>query len=232
MSEAPSTTASASRLAIRLLRRSDAPAVRRIFRATLAMGRPLPFDHPVLEGYEALCLGWYLGPGAGTAVVAVDDDERVRGYLLGCLDQRGYDRWVRHAALRWSAGAASLALNGRLRGAAATFVRLRIADGLTSLRQPSLPHPAHAHFNLDGDVRDLGTGHRLAGAMDRMVEAAGLTGWSGELNVPAGGSLAALLRQGAVEHARMPNRTFSWLLRHPVERVTLDRTLANRAGVL
>jgi hypothetical protein len=206
--------------------------VRRIFRATLAMGRPLPFDHPVLGSYEALCLDWYLGPGAGSAVVAADPDGTVRGYLLGCLEQRGYERWARRAALRWLAATAALAATGRLRGPAVTFVRLRIADGLAGLRQPAPPHDAHAHCNLDADVRDLGTGHRLAGAMDRMVEQAGLPGWSGELNVPAGGSLEALLRQGAVEHGRMRNRTFSWLLGQPVDRVTLERTLAARAVAL
>jgi hypothetical protein len=43
---------------------ADEPDVRRIFRHTLSLGRPLPFTLSRMHAYERLCLGWFLGRGA------------------------------------------------------------------------------------------------------------------------------------------------------------------------
>lgn len=44
------------------MRMADTGDVRRLFRDTIALGRPLPFVCTALERYEALCLDWYLRP--------------------------------------------------------------------------------------------------------------------------------------------------------------------------
>ncbi|MFP5308173.1 MAG: hypothetical protein ACLGIR_01165 [Actinomycetes bacterium] len=207
---------------------ADAGAVRAIFAETVVLGSPAPVDPDTLDGYARLCLDWYLGPGARHARVVLQDGEVV-GYLLACLDQTAYDRWVRPRAVRWALGAARRAATGRLRGASATFVRLRVLDGVGALRHGvAPPFPAHGHLNLTARVRDGRIGHRLAAEMDRMVAEAGLAGWFGEVNVPAGRSLAAIERAGARVVHRVPSRTFSWLAGTAVERATVARPLAAR----
>lgn len=226
---APASPPAATRpVTIRPLRPNDGLEIARIFRATLVLGRPLDLDYRELVEYQRLCLDWYLTEGRTTARV-VEDGDRVVGYLLGCLDQAGYDRWVRAQAVRWAAAAALRAATFRLRPTARRFVTLRIADGLSSWWSAAGPPlPAHAHLNLTADVRDVGIGHRLAGAMDEMVEAAGMTGWFGEINVPRGASIEALTRQGARVVRATRSRTFSWALQTPVRRVTVVRRLADR----
>lgn len=210
---------------IRPLRVADLPAVRRLFRDTIALGGPLPFALPGLAAYEALCLDWYLGPGREAAAVLADGDD-VRGYVLVCLDGPAYRRWAVPAALTWAAGAAARGLTGGLRGPAATFVRLRVVDGVAAWRGgPPEPAPAHAHVNLARGAR-RGAGFRLAGHVDRTTAAAGLPGWYGEINARAGRrALAVEHRQGHVVH-RAHNRTLSWLVGEAVERLTILRRLA------
>lgn len=213
---------------IRSLRTGDGLEVRRIFRATIVLGRPLALELADLVSYERLCLDWYLTAGRAHARV-VEQDGEVVGYLLACLDQPAYDGWVRRRAVRWGGRAAYRLATGRLRGDARRFTALRIQDGLTAWRHgPPPPFPAHAHLNLDARVRDHGVGHRLAAVMDDLVETAGLPGWYGEVNVPRGGSLRALEREGARVVHRVPNRTFSWALGTPVHRATVARSLADR----
>jgi hypothetical protein len=207
---------------------SDAGAVRAIFAETVALGSPAPLDPSTLASYSRLCLDWYLGPGARHAHVVLQDGEVV-GYLLACLDEPAHGRWVRRRAVRWAGGCLARVVTGRLTGPSATFVGLRVLDGLDGLRRGVVPpHPAHAHLNLTARVRDGRIGHRLAATMDRMAEQAGLDGWYGEVNVPAGRSLAAIERAGARVVHRVPSRTFSWLAGTTVERATVARTLAER----
>lgn len=210
----------------------DEPQVRRVFRETLVLGRPLPFDDPHLKRYEHLCLDWYLTHGAPHAAVVVSGGE-VRGYLLACLDQVAYEGWVRPRALAWAAHATARLATGRCRGDAARFARLRLRDGWRdACSWTAPPCRAHAHLNLEPDLRYEGIGHRLAGRMDAMVGETGLDAWFGEINVPAGRSLAALTRQGVTVHARTRSDTFSWLLNRDVERVTVVRSLAGRRAIL
>jgi hypothetical protein len=211
---------------IRPVRSGEEDEVRRIFRTTLLLGQPLPFEDRTLSGYSRLCLDWYLT--WGTVLVAAVDGQ-VRGYLLACLDQRAYERWSRRHAATWGLRAATRIAIGACRGQARRFAWLRIRDGLATVwSAPTAPMPAHAHLNLDPEIRTGATGHRLVAEMDAMVEAAGLPGWFGEMNVPPGRSLAAIVRAGAVVVHRQRNRTFSWLLASPVERATVVRALDTR----
>lgn len=217
---------------IRPLHRNDGLEVARIFRSTLALGRPLDLDYADLVEYQRLCLDWYLTVGREHARV-VEQDGAVVGYLLACLDQDDFGTWVQRRALRWAAATAWRAATLRLTPTARRFAALRAADGLSAWwGDPGPPFPAHAHVNLTADVRDAGIGHRLAGTMDELVEAAGFDGWFGEVNVPQGTSLAAFARQGARVVRRVHSRTFTWALGTPVTRVTIVRTLADRPDPL
>ena len=91
----------AAALVVRRLTPADIPAVRRIFRETLALGRPLPFPTQGLAAYEQLCLGWFLGPGWLDAGV-LDDGAGIRGYVLVCTDLAAYRRWAARTAAAWA----------------------------------------------------------------------------------------------------------------------------------
>lgn len=220
---------------LRPYRAGHASDVRRIWRATLAMGAPVAFSGQVVDHYEALALDWYLDPAnheAGRAdAVVVEQDEAVRGYALACLDEGHFSRWATRRALRW--GVRALATLPAQPPDVRMFVRLRVRDGLHAWRhQVPAPFPAHMHLNLDPEFRGGGIGHRLVGWMDRRVEAAGHDGFVGEVNVPVGGSVRAIEAAGARVVDRVPNRTFSWLLGVPVDRCVVARALAERTGTV
>lgn len=209
--------------------------VRRIWRTTLAMGSPIAFAYRDLQAYESLALDWYLDPANHDArradAVVVEEDGDIRGYLLACLDEDHFSRWATRRAVRW--GARSIARLPLMSKDARRFVRLRIRDGLHAWRhQAPSPYPAHMHFNLDPELRGVGIGHHLVGWMDRRVEAAGLGGYTGELNAPVGGSLRAIEAGGGRVVGRVPNRTFSWLLGAEVERCVIARSLAERTDTV
>lgn len=199
----------------------DDVAVRRLFRDTLALGRPLPFD--VAAGYEALCLGWFLGPGRADAAV-LDDAGEVVGYALVSIDAAAYRRWAVPRALAWGARAAIRLGTRRDSGDAATFTRLRLADGWASWRHaPPPPQPVLMHFNVARGARTADAGLRLATHVDLLCRDRRLSGWYGEINALAGRRVAALERLGGELVHRMPNRTLSWLAGHPVYRNTVMR---------
>jgi hypothetical protein len=104
----------AAALVVRRLTPADIPAVRRIFRETLALGRPLPFPTQGLAAYEQLCLGWFLGPGWLDAGV-LDDGAGIRGYVLVCTDLAAYRRWAARTAAAWALATAARLAAGRPR---------------------------------------------------------------------------------------------------------------------
>lgn len=220
---------------LRPYRADHAPDVRRIWRSTLAMGAPVAFAGGAVDRYESLALDWYLDPTNHAArradAVVVEQDGAVRGYALACLDEGHFAHWSTRRAVRWGIGAlATLPVQPR---DTRRFVRLRVRDGLHAWRhQVTPPFPAHMHLNLDPELRGDGIGHRLVGWMDRRVEAAGLDGFVGEVNVPAGGSTRAIEAAGARVVDRVPNRTFSWLLGVPVDRCVIARALADRSDTV
>jgi GNAT superfamily N-acetyltransferase len=207
---------------VRVAGPGDEAEVRRIFQATVLRGRPLPITTGDLDRYTRLCLDWYLEAGE---VRVVDAGGAVVGYLLACLDEPAYQRWVRRHAVRWAVGATGEVLVGRRTADARRFVRHRIADGLAG-RRAAPPAPAHGHVNLDPGHRGAGIGRQLLRTMDDLVRAAELGSWYGEINLPAGRSLTTVVRANAEVVDRRPSRTFSWLLGRPIERVTIVRHLA------
>jgi hypothetical protein len=215
-------------LRIRPLRTADERALRRVFRATIALGHPVS-DHPgvdrALRPYERLCLGWYLGPGRRHASVLRDDD-RVVGYALVCVDAEGFGRWQRHAAARYLAHVVPRLALRRDPASIRRFYRLRLRDGWdlwrhTDDRVAGLPH---AHFNATAP--GALPGRLLADHVDAVVAAAGFEAWYGEMNARAGRRVAALGRWGTEIISRRPNATLTWLTGAPVERLTVLRRVA------
>jgi hypothetical protein len=203
----------------------DDSEIRRIFRATVVLGRPVPFRLPDLDHYEDLCLGWYLSEGRRWAAVLVSP-EGVAGYVLVCPDNRRHDRWLRPRALRFTARVLTGMATGRYTPMARRFWRLRLEDGWHAWRGGvAAPMPAHVHFNLDPGVRATHAGRLLAAHADTVCRSEGLPGWCGEMNARAGHRGRALERLGGVVVHRTLNRTFSWVRGEPVERLTAARAL-------
>lgn len=206
----------------------DDAAIRRLFRDTLALGRPLPFPLPGVHRYEALCLDWYLGPGRDDAAVLERDGEVV-GYVLVCRDAGSHGRAQRRAATRFSAWAAPRVAARRLPEPARTFWRLRLLDGAGAWRA-AIAAPAHAHLNLAPSARGTRRTLDLLAHIDERVALAGHDHWIGEVNAARGRRAAALQRLVGDIVATVPNRTYSWLAGGPVDRLTVRRDLDSSPG--
>jgi len=214
----------------RPLRSTDEPELRRVFRATIALGRPVSlgadFD-AALRPYERLCLEWYLRTAREQACVLRDGD-RVVGYALVCLDPEGFARWQQRAGARFTAHVVPRLLARRYPTSIRRFYRLRLRDGWDLWRHSEdrvagLPH-AHMNATTMGGL----PGRLLADHVDAVVAAAGFDSWYGEMNARAGRRVAALSRWGAEIVSRRPNGTLSWLTGSPVERLTVLRRVSDR----
>lgn len=213
----------ASRCVVRSLRAGDDDAVRALFRDTICLGRPLPFEVPEWDAYESLCLDWYLGAGRDDAGVLVDGGA-ITGYTLVCTDAASYRRWQRERAANFSGRVARRMVAGRLDSDASRFLRLRLKDGWDMWRNAIVaPLPAHAHINVACTSRATVNGRLLADHVDQRCRLAGLPGWFGEMNSVAGRRIRALERLGGTIVHRAPNHTLTWLLGQPVERLTVAR---------
>jgi hypothetical protein len=214
----------------RPLRSTDEPDLRRVFRATIALGHPVSrgadFD-AALRPYERLCLDWYLSAGREQACVLRDGD-RVVGYALVCLDPEAFARWQQRAGARFTAHVVPRLLARRYPASIRRFYRLRLRDGWDLWRHSEdrvagLPH-AHMNATTTGGL----PGRLLADHVDAVVAAAGFESWYGEMNARAGRRVAALGRWGAEIVSRRPNGTLTWLTGSPVERLTVLRRVSDR----
>jgi hypothetical protein len=203
--------------------RDDDVAIRRLFRATLGLGRPLPFELPGLCRYEALCLEWYLGPGRDDAAV-LERAGDVVGYVLVCCDAAGHARAQRRAAASLCAWALPRVVGAGMPEPARTFWRLRLLDGAAAWRN-GVRAPAHAHVNLDPTARATRHSFEVRAHIDDRVRRAGHDHWIGEVNAVRGRRGAALQRLIGEVVATVPNRTYTWLAGRPVDRLTVRRDL-------
>lgn len=209
-----------------LVRRSDDDAVRRIFRATLGLGKPVPFELPGLARYECLCLDWYLGPGRDDGAV-LDLDGEVVGYALVCTAPADHATATRDEAARFAAWALPRIVACRFPEPARTFWRMRLLDGWHAWRTADEPSP-HAHVNLLDGARVTRRSLDVLAHVDERVALAGFEAWTGEVNARRGRRAAALERVVGPVVRRTPNRTYSWLSGHPVDRLTVRRSPAMR----
>ena len=183
----------------RPLRSSNEPELRRVFRATIALGHPVSlgadFD-AALRPYERLCLEWYLRAAREQACVLRDGD-RVVGYALVCLDPEAFARWQQRAGARFTAQVVPRLLARRYPVSIRRFYRLRLRDGWDLWRHSEdrvagLPH-AHMNATTTGGL----PGRLLADHVDTVVAAAGFESWYGEMNARAGRRVPALSPRGA-----------------------------------
>lgn len=208
---------------VRTARRDDRAEVRRIFLATLALGRPVTVDGA--RAYADFSLGWFLDRG-GPAVQVHLEDHQVTGYLLVCTDEDDHAAHQRRAAAHYLASLARLAVDGRLRGDSRRFHALRLRDGWDLYRNgPVRPADAHIHLNLLPGSRASRAGRRLVDRADELVAAAGHDAWYAQINAPVGRRAHALARLGAEVVHRGDNRTLTELVGRPVERLTIVRRL-------
>jgi hypothetical protein len=85
--------------------------------------------------------------------------------------------------------------------------------------------PVHVHLNLMPSVRAGRGGRLLAARADELCRRLGAFGWYGEINARAGRRASALQRLGGEIVRRSPNRTLTWVMGAPVERLTVVRRL-------
>lgn len=170
-----------SRIAVRPYRPEDRAQVRSICFETGLMGRPVAPIYSDRESFADMFSGYYTDVEPESAFVAVpaDDEKRVVGYLLGCVDsRRAWDPAIvgaKHALLR------GLLLR---RGTAGFYFRL-LADVIRDrgVHRPSVDldrHPAHFHINLLPDARG-GVGLRMHLAFLETLRARGVAGVHAEM---------------------------------------------------
>ena len=212
------------------LRSTDEPELRRVFRATIALGHPVSlgadFD-AALRPYERLCLEWYLRAAREQACVLRDGD-RVVGYALVCLDPEAFARWQQRAGARFTAHVLPRLLARRYPASIRRFYRLRLRDGWDLWRHSEDRVAGLPHAHMNATTMDGLPGRLLADHVDAVVAAAGFESWYGEMNARAGRRVAALSRWGAEIVSRRPNGTLSWLTGSPVERLTVLRRVSDR----
>lgn len=211
---------------LRALTPADHMAVTRIFWSTCAAGAALPEWPPAAAAYADLCLGWYLGPAAATAAVAVDGQDRVVGYALCSVDPQGARRWQRRAAAAWVGAAAAHVAAGASRWQR-EFLRRRLLDASRAARaRVPRPWPAEVHVNVEvGHRRQVG--RLLLAHLDATCAQRGVGGWCAEMTAVQGRRTRAVTAGGARVLARTPSATWTWLRGVPVERVVLARDLAH-----
>jgi hypothetical protein len=215
---------------VRPYQRGDEPHVRRIFRETLLLGRPLDFELSDRRRYEHLCLGWFLTRGVADVGV-LEQDGRVRGYVLVCTDLRSYHRWAAVVASQWTISSLARLATRRVHDEEARFHRLRIADGWHALlHSPTSPMPALVHVNLDRDVRAALAGRELTRYADMRCDNAGLPGWFAEINARRGSRVRAFAAIGLEPVHQTPNLTLSALLGEPVDRFTVVHRIDKPIG--
>lgn len=223
-------------MAVEHATRADEPAIRALFRATVALGRPLPFAEQaptLVAAYERLCLDWYLDPSSPAVVGVLRDgpDRAVHGYALVCLAGAEHTRAQRRAAGRFARSILPLLIPGRSTPEVTGFLRRRLADAWT-LRQPpaAVRDLPHAHVNARPGPSSALPGRQLAAFVDETCSRAGQPRWYGEVNARSGRRLNALTAYwGAELVERSPNRTLTWLLGEPVERLTICRAVRSHA---
>jgi hypothetical protein len=110
----------ADRAVVRPYTHDDEPHVRRIFRDTLPLGRPVDFELTGHGRYERLCLGWLLSRGIADIGV-LEESGRVCGYVLVCTDLCPYYRWAAVMASQWAIGSLARILKSLSPGCPAGF---------------------------------------------------------------------------------------------------------------
>jgi ribosomal protein S18 acetylase RimI-like enzyme len=161
--------------AIRPYRRADREAVRDVCWQTAYLGSPIDFLYQDRESWADLFTSYYTDAEPESAWVVVAPDQRVVGYLLGCVDtRRATSEWriaLRHHVTRflWARP-----------GTAAFWWRL-FRDRIRAAGRAGTPvdlvrFPAHTHIDLLPEARACGVATRLFEAWHARLEQLGVPG--------------------------------------------------------
>jgi hypothetical protein len=181
-----------SALQIRPYRAHDREGVRDVCFRTGFQGEPIDFLYADFESWADMYTSYYTDAEPESAWVVITSDERVVGYLLGCVDT---SRW-------WSE--IGIAFKHQLtrflwaRPSTAKFWWRAGFDMVTefSRGKPEVDlarYPAHMHCNLMPEARTRGVGAELIRLWHEALSARGVTGVHGETqatNAPVHGLLA------------------------------------------
>lgn len=202
-------------------------AVRRLFQETILMGKPLGFPLDEIGLYEELSLSWYITNAAHLGAVAIRDDEVV-GYALVCTDPVAYDEWLAKIVKKLTRRVFIRLITFCLSARSRKFYRLRFLDSLTvwkSRKRLPLDVGAHVHMNIKEGERSGAVALALLGHIDHVCRDQSVVSWIGEINASLGSRERALARVLGEIIAIEPNRTFTDLVGHPVNRLTVRRDL-------
>jgi ribosomal protein S18 acetylase RimI-like enzyme len=164
---------------IRPYRPSDREGVRRVCFETGYMGDPVAWQWRDRESFADLFCGWYTDHAAEDALVVMDEQGEVGGYLLGCRDTRRVPGPGRLAA-RHLLGRGLL-----VRPGTAPVLWRTLGDiAAAAVRDRRLPPgeviddrwPAHLHIDLLPAARGRGAGRELMTRWLDSLRADGIAG--------------------------------------------------------
>jgi hypothetical protein len=203
------------------------PEIRKLFRDTLLMGKPLGFRLDEADLYERLSIDWYFTHAPHLGAVAIRDNEVV-GYALVCTEPEQYEEWLRAIVWKITRRVFLRLVTFRLSAPSRQFYRLRFLDSFTvwkSRKRLPLDVGAHVHMNIREGSRSGSVALALLGHIDTVCREQNVTSWIGEVNATLGSRERALARVLGEIVAIEPNRTFSALLGLHVNRLTVRRDL-------
>ena len=197
---------------------TDRPAIEAIHRECLFMGQPLPFPIIGLEDQLRLFTDYYLDCEPELATVAVDSDDRMVGYLLGCVKPARQAAWQRGRALalglRWLREWRTYDPFTRL------YFQLRLRDAWEVIAHPSPELPAHMHWSILPEARNC-VSLLMVAAFAEQVRQRGIAEFGGEMFVDEKHLNSRFERLGGEVRARVKHHTFSILAGQPIWRITL-----------
>jgi hypothetical protein len=203
--------------------------VRRIFRATLIVGKPMSANLINFDLYESMCLDWYLIHEPANAAVVLDENHCVLGYALVCLETETYERWLKAKAYKVARKNFIALLLGRMSKVDRQFYSRRFLDSFTvalSRSKADIHSEPHAHLNIVPGSRTGGTALTLLEHIDTVCRKSGSNSWVGEVNAMGNKRSKALVRVVGQVIDSKKNRTASHFAGTEVNRLTVRRTLA------
>lgn len=209
---------------LRPLGPNDDDEIKAIFLETIVMGNSLKFKIRFQEDFVNVSLGWYLKFARDLGRCMVADDGEIVGYVLICADEQVFNKWMFKKSIRLMIKSLVVAPFGLLRGGTWGLYWRRVVDGAKLSRQ-KLPKnfDMHAHVNMRSHARFGAGGLQSLRYVDEQATLTGHAGWYADINAKAGRRSASLERLGGEIIERSYNRTLSWLVNQPIERLRVVR---------
>lgn len=205
--------------------------VREIFRSTFFVGRPLRADVDNYVMYEQMSLDWYLTQSPTTSAVCIDSaSHNVVGYVLVCVSPYDYEKWIGKFARKLFRSNLFRFFTLRLSRDGCNFYSRRFVDAMVVSRRRRHLNTAgvpHVHMNLLPLARSGVVALEFLAFADQVCRDAGFGAWIGEINTLRGRRSRAIERfLGEVIDVKR-NRTASYFLGQPVDRLTIRRSVTD-----